>query len=141
MSQPIFAYDEQNDIFYSGFAGRVSGYGDKPDPPPFGLWSFKPDGAGGGTWDRVLSANDSAVDAVTRPLKGFHAFGGGSALVFGGVANDYTSQETEQIRGNIRLPGNLQLDMAARKFTNHSGNDDSPILAVLGQMHYVPSFG
>ncbi|KAI4115378.1 MAG: hypothetical protein LQ345_004014 [Seirophora villosa] len=141
LSAPIFAYDEQNDVFYSGFAGRVSEYGDQPDPPPFGLWSFKPDGAGGGTWDRVLSGNDSAVDGLTRPVNGFHAFGGGSALVFGGVATDQTSPETEQTRSNIPLPGNLQLDMAARKLTNHSGNDDSPILAVLGQMHYVPSFG
>ncbi|KAI4137595.1 MAG: hypothetical protein LQ341_005083 [Variospora aurantia] len=141
LSSPSFAYDEQNDIFYSGFAGRASDYGDRPDPPPFNLWSFKPDGAGGGTWNRELPAKDQALDGATRPAKAFQAFGGGSALVFGGVSTGRTSPKTEHLTVDIKLPGTLQLDMAAKTFANHSGNDDSPIHAVWGQMHYVPFFG
>lgn len=142
LSSPAFAYDEQNDIFYSGFAGRVSDFGDAPQPPPMSLWSFKPDGTGGGTWKREIGNSDPAFDHLTRPVRGYQAYGRDAALSLGGVSTYQTSPTTEQVEDDIPLAGLLGLNMTTKTFTNSSAKSfNAGQNGVLGQMHYVPSFG
>lgn len=139
---PAFAYDEQNDIFYSGFAGRASTFGDAPQPPPLSLWSFKPDGTGGGTWNKEIGNSDPAFDHLTRPFNGYKAYGGDSALVLGGISNFQTSPATEQLADDVKLPGLLELNMTTKTFTNSSAKSfNAGQNGIQGQMHYVPSFG
>ncbi|KAL8839985.1 MAG: hypothetical protein Q9170_001527 [Blastenia crenularia] len=142
LSSCAFAYDEANDIFYSGFAGRVSSFGNAPNAIPLSLWSFKPDGSGSGTWKEEIDSNDSAFNNLLRPFKGYIAYGGDSALVLGGVSNFQSDAETMDVEDDIPLPGLLNLKMSTRTFTNSSaGGFNRKQDAVLGRMQYVPSFG
>ena len=142
LSSPAFAYDEQNDIFYSGFAGRVSSYGNAPNATPLALWSFKPDGTGSGTWKEEIGNDDPAFNHLLRPFKGYQAYGGNSALVLGGISNFQSDEKTEDVGDDIPLPGLLTLDMTTKTFTNTSARSFNGMGdGVRGQMHYVPSFG
>ncbi|KAL8643154.1 MAG: hypothetical protein Q9228_000216 [Teloschistes exilis] len=140
LSSPSFWYDAGRDVFYSGFAGRVSPWGDRPSTPPLSLWSFKPDGLGGGTWTEEIADNDPIWKNLTRPFDGYLASGGDKALVFGGAANRDTDPNLSKIINQISLPGLVEFDFTTKKFTNSStkifGGE-----ATSGQMHYVPSFG
>ncbi len=142
LSRPGFAYDESNDIFYSGWAGRASGFADTPEPPPVALWSFKPDGTGGGAWNKEIGNTDPTFDDLTRSFNGYQAYGGDRALVLGGVSTYQTSPATSQLEDDVKLPGLVQLNMATKTFTNSTArafNDGQNGLQ--GQMHYVPAFG
>lgn len=141
LSSPVFAYDEKNDIFYSGFSGRVSTFGDSPAPPPLSLWSFKPDGTGSGTWKREISSDDSEFNGISRSFKAYIAYGGDAALVLGGVANFATDDNYKDVGNDIALPGLLTLNMTTKAFTNSTAKINRESGAVLGRMHYVPSFG
>ncbi|KAL8993020.1 MAG: hypothetical protein Q9188_007439 [Gyalolechia gomerana] len=142
LSSPAFAYDEKNDIFYSGFAGRVSSFGDYPDPPPLSLWSFKPDGTGIGTWKREIDSDDSTFDDLTRPFKGYQAYGGDTALILGGISNSQSDEKTQDVSDDIPLPGLLALNMTTKTFTNSTARSfNRGRSAVVGRMQYVPSFG
>lgn len=142
LTQPAFAYDESNDIFYSGWAGRASSFVDNLEPPPVALWSFKPDGTGGGAWNREIANSDPAFDDLTRSSYGYQTYGGDRALVLGGVSNSQTSPATSQIEDDVKLPGLVQLNMATKTFTNSSARAfNNGQVGVQGQMHYVPAFG
>lgn len=142
LSSPAFAYDEKNDIFYSGFAGRVSSFGDHPDPPPLSLWSFKPDGTGIGTWKREIDSDNSAFDDMTRPFRGYQAYSGDTALVLGGISNSQSDEKTQDVSDDIPLPGLLALNMTTKTFTNSTARSfNRGRSAVVGRMQYVPSFG
>lgn len=141
LSSPVFAYDEKNDIFYSGFSGRVSIFGDAPDPPPLSLWSFKPDGAGSGTWKREINSDDSAFNDISRPFKAYIAYGGDGAHVLGGVANFASDENYKDVANDIALPGMLTLNMTTKAFTNSTVKINRESGGVVGRMHYVPSFG
>lgn len=142
LSMPAFAYDEDKDIFYSGFAGRVSSFGDNPDAIPLSLWSLKPDGIGSGTWKEEIGSDDPAFDHLTRPVKGYQAYGGESALVLGGVSNSQSDEKTKDAEGDIPLPGLMTLNMTTKAFINSSAKSfNGKEEGDLGQMHYVPSFG
>ncbi|KAL9590882.1 MAG: hypothetical protein Q9203_000339 [Teloschistes exilis] len=140
LSSPSFWYDAGRDVFYSGFAGRVSPWGDRPSTPPLSLWSFKPDGLGGGTWTEEIADNDPIWKNLTRPFDGYLASGGDKALVLGGAANRDIDPNLSKIINQISLPGLVEFDFTTKKFTKSStkifGGE-----ATSGQMHYVPSFG
>ncbi|KAL9585505.1 MAG: hypothetical protein Q9212_001489 [Teloschistes hypoglaucus] len=140
LSSPSFWYDARKDVFYSGFAGRTSPWGDKPSTPPLSLWSFKPDGLGGGTWTEAIADNDPIWKNLTRPFDGYLASGVDKALVFGGAANRDTDPQLSKIIDQISLPGLVEFDFTTKKFTNSSTNIFGGE-ATSGQMHYVPSFG
>ncbi|KAL8709898.1 MAG: hypothetical protein Q9225_007380 [Loekoesia sp. 1 TL-2023] len=142
LSHPAFAYDEKNDIFYSGFAGRVSNFGNNPDAIPLSLWSFKPDGTGSGTWKEEIGSDDPAFNHLIRPFEGYQAYGGDGALVLGGLTSAQSDEKTKDMQGELPSPGLVTLNMTTKTFTNSSaesfnGKGD----AVEGQIHYVPSFG
>ncbi|KAL8738474.1 MAG: hypothetical protein Q9181_000730 [Wetmoreana brouardii] len=123
-------YDEDNNIFYTGFTGRASDFGDSPETPPLSLWSFRPDGTGSGSWKEEIGTADPAWNHLTRPCSGYTAAGSHRALVLGGVAQ------------NQLLPGIVHFDMTTKEFANKTATGFNPGgSAVSGQMQYVPSFG
>jgi hypothetical protein len=70
-------------LLYTGFAGRHSTFGDGAYYDT-GLWSFKPDGTGTGTWKNLNSTVDKAFQTQPRPFSALVASGGGAGYVLGG---------------------------------------------------------
>ncbi|KAL8915869.1 MAG: hypothetical protein Q9208_008816 [Pyrenodesmia sp. 3 TL-2023] len=135
LSMPSLWYDENKDLFYTGF-GNMSETENAPEPPPLSLWSFRPDGTGSGSWREEISAGDPTIDNLSRlvseRVRGSAAVGGNIALVLGGV------QESSD-----RLsPGLLEFNMTTLEFTNSSATGFNAKGTVReGRMHFVPSFG
>lgn len=75
--------DTDNHLLYTGFAGRRSTYGNG-DAQPNGLWSFKPDGTGSGTWTNLNGSADAAFMSEDRPFSPNVASGGGFGYMLGG---------------------------------------------------------
>lgn len=76
--------DETEGVLYTGFAGTKSNFGDNANQPQ-GLWSFKPDGKGGGTWQNLNSTADKTFTEKPRPFKGKVASGNGVGYFLGGT--------------------------------------------------------
>ncbi len=140
---PSLWYSQQDNVLYSGFAGRISLYADQPPPVELQLWSFKPDGAGGGSWNEVYGANNSAFGSITRPWRPMMAYGADNAFLLGGTEDFLTTPETAgKLSGEVPLPGLVQFNMTTKAFSNSSAAGYQPNgTAERGVMHYVPSFG
>lgn len=108
-----------------------------------GLWSFKPDGSGGGTWDVAIKSTDSAFDDITRGYISLFAYGGGKGLMLGGASTSQSSTETEDLGETILpLSGMVDFNMTTKSLTNKTV--DRPYFhgkIEEGRMHYVPAFG
>ncbi|KAL8768713.1 MAG: hypothetical protein Q9209_005131 [Squamulea sp. 1 TL-2023] len=142
LSDSSLWYNEVDDIFYSGFTGRSSFFGDNPEPPLISLWSFKPDGHGSGSWKVEISADDPKWTRRSRTDKGYTASGGGSALVLGGVLNPWTIPESTNVTEDIQVPGIVEFNMTSKGFFNSSATGfNAKGTGKSGAMHYVPSFG
>ena len=142
LSQTTLWYDESSGLLYTGANGRDTNYGNDVSPSALSLWSFKPDGAGSGTWSEALDTNDQAWGSLTRSVRGLAAYGGDSAFVLSGVANSQTSLETQDAPNDILLPGIVQFNMTTKKFTNSSARGYTyNQTAQSGNAQYVPSFG
>ena len=137
LNNPSLWYDEKEDIFYSGFAGWNSIYGDHPLPSPPSLWTFKPDGTGNGAWNELLNSSSSIWGSLTRPSTPLMAYGSNTALVLGGTNKPYEYPSP----GNL-LGGMVQFHTESQSFTNSSAFCCNATSGVdRGGMHYVPSFG
>ncbi|MCJ1466753.1 hypothetical protein MMC07_005373 [Pseudocyphellaria aurata] len=137
---PSLWYDEHEDLLYSGFAGKVSEFGDRPSPPPLSLWSFKPDGTGSGSWNEEIDSGSPVWDTLTRPCQPMMAFGSGSAYVLGGFKNSLTA--LSQPQNDTAVPGLVQFNMTTKIFSNSTaGGYSFNGTAAQGAMQYVPSFG
>ena len=137
LNQPSLWYHEQEDLLYSGFTGSQVLFNNPPelppDLPPLSLWTFKPDGTGGGSWNELISSNSSANESVwnsmSRPAGALMAYDADSAWVLGGWRNG-------------PLPGMIHFDMMSKSFENTSAAN-SLYMGMLadGAMQYVPTFG
>ncbi|MCJ1465552.1 hypothetical protein MMC07_004170 [Pseudocyphellaria aurata] len=135
-------YDEREDLLYSGFAGRAPTFGDRPWPSNSSLWSFKPDGAGSGSWDKVIDSDSLVWHSFTRPCQPMMAFGSGSAYVLGGFESWQTRSPWDDSFYNTALPGLVQFNLTTRTFSNSTAGGYSFYgTAERGAMHYVSSFG
>ncbi|MCJ1271096.1 hypothetical protein MMC22_010995 [Lobaria immixta] len=142
LMNPSLWYHEEEDLLYSGFAGRLSSFGDAPSPAPFSLWSFKPDGTGSGSWTEVIDSGSAVWDSITRPSQSMMAFGSGSAYSLGGFESSQTALSTANLDQNLPVPGLMQFNMKTKKFLNSTaGGYSFNGTAEKGAMHYVPSFG
>lgn len=142
LSDSSLWYDENNHVFYSGFTGRSSIFGDQPDPPPISVWSFKPDGAGSGIWQVEISRDDPKWNRRTRTDWGYTASGGGSALVLGGVLNRWTTPASMDVSDAVVVPGLIEFNMTKKGFFNSSATGfNAKGVGGRGAMHYVPTFG
>lgn len=75
--------DLRNNIMYTGFAGVNSFFGNS-NTSPQGLWSFSPDGNGGGSWENLNNTADASFVNQPRPFDGSVASGDGSGYFLGG---------------------------------------------------------
>ncbi|KAK3325731.1 hypothetical protein B0H66DRAFT_529755 [Apodospora peruviana] len=126
--------DDQNKQLYTGFAGVSSLLGDGAYYPR-GLWSFSPDGTGGGSWRNLNGTADEIFTNQPRPFDGSVASGDGSGFFLGGVLGDDT---------NIPNPitGVLTYNLSSQKITPILDSGSSTIERVQkGGMLYIPNFG
>ncbi|CCC11306.1 unnamed protein product [Sordaria macrospora k-hell] len=130
--------DETEGVLYTGFAGVKSSFGDNANQPQ-GLWSFKPDGKGGGTWQNLNSTADKTFTEKPRPFKGKTASGNGVGYFLGGF-NRWSTNESDFREGPVS--GLLTYDFASKTATNTSVSIASTEGSEqFGSILYVPNFG
>ncbi|KAK4177499.1 hypothetical protein QBC36DRAFT_289490 [Triangularia setosa] len=126
--------DERNGVLYTGFAGTESFFGDRAFYPQ-GLWSFVPDGSGGGDWKNLNDTADPSFVDLPRPYKGQTSSGDGQGFFLGGFVGNETGQETTLSNLNT-------YDFVSSKLTNQTMSSVSTRgLEQYGGMIYVPNFG
>ncbi|PVH89554.1 hypothetical protein DL98DRAFT_477 [Cadophora sp. DSE1049] len=137
-------YNEKENTLQEGFVGAAARFNNPEDSGyPLGMWSFKLDGQGGGTWSEDTAATDAIVSAgFTRPYQGLSAFGGDSAINIGGYENSRTVPGNVNITDQIPIPGIVQYNMTTGTFTNSSAAGyNFNGTAERGMVHYIPFFG
>lgn len=72
--------DSENDLLYTGFAGRQSAFGDGASQPN-GLWQFSPIS---GTWTNLNSTADAFTNTYMRPRDSLVTSGNGKGYSLGG---------------------------------------------------------
>lgn len=72
--------DSENSVLYTGFAGRVSSFGERTSQPN-GLWRFSPTS---GSWANLNSTADAFTNNYIRPYNGLVASGNGKGYALGG---------------------------------------------------------
>ncbi|EGZ76209.1 hypothetical protein NEUTE2DRAFT_53916 [Neurospora tetrasperma FGSC 2509] len=123
--------DETQGVLYTGFAGIKSDFGNNANQPQ-GLWSFKPDGKGGGTWQNLNSTADKMFTEKLRPFQGKIASGNGVGYFLGGFKSNFDGP----------VSGLLTYDFASKKAINTSVSLASTQGSEqFGSMLYVPNFG
>ncbi|KAK0668863.1 hypothetical protein QBC41DRAFT_117590 [Cercophora samala] len=126
--------DEKNGVLYTGFAGTESFFGDGALYPQ-GLWSFVPNGSGGGDWRSLNDTADPSFVDLPRPYKGQTSSGDGQGYFLGGFVGNETGRETTLSNLNT-------YDFATNKLTNLTVSGVSTRgLEQYGGMLYVPNFG
>jgi len=85
--------DNKNNLLYTGFAGINSIFGTNTFYPQ-GLWSFSPDGTGGGSWENLNGTADDSFVNQPRPFDGSVASGEGSGYFLGGETSLLTCLRT-----------------------------------------------
>ena len=130
--------DEVNHRLFTGFGGRQSTFGDGAYQD-FGLWSFAPDGQGGGRWTNM---NDTAPTEFgeNRPFHALVTSGNGRGYMLGGLAPNATARDVRNNAWNIS--GLVTYDFAANTLTNTSvtGIENGGVVQ-MGGAHFVPNFG
>ncbi|KAH7342668.1 hypothetical protein BKA65DRAFT_295561 [Rhexocercosporidium sp. MPI-PUGE-AT-0058] len=137
-------YNEKENRLQEGFVGAAARFNNPEDSGyPLGMWSFKLDGQGGGTWSQDTAATDAIVSAgLTRPYQGLSAFGGDTAVNLGGYENSRTVPENTNVTDQIPVPGIVVYNMTTGTFTNSSAAGYNVNgTAERGVLHYVPFFG
>jgi hypothetical protein len=131
--------DDDQKLLYTGFAGRKSTFGDAASQVT-GLWSFKPDGEGAGTWTNLNNTADSAFKTEPRPFSALVASGGGAGYMLGGFTVNASSSDP---RNNaIALSGMVVYNFTTKQATNHTVSGISTNgIDQMGGMLYVPNFG
>ena len=133
---PSLWYHDLENILYGGFTGTNTNFPGEPRVlPPLSLWTLKPDGAGSGAWNQIITATAPVWDSLTRPRYPLQAYGSHSAWILGG--NNLPSESPTPIGESI-----VHFDMGSRTFENstvHCCNATKGIAG--GAMQYVPIFG
>ncbi|KAI9694637.1 MAG: hypothetical protein M1822_000253 [Bathelium mastoideum] len=134
-------YNQASNTIYGGFAGRRSTISDSvPSQYPLSIYSFKPDGAGSGTFDTVVDS--AGWGSNTRPLQGAIAFSNDTGYVLGGCATSDTSLRTADYQSPVALDGLLTFDMTSQKLSNISATGYNGNGTVeYATMEYVAPFG
>ncbi|CAL3969373.1 unnamed protein product [Diplocarpon coronariae] len=136
-------YNPKRNSLVAGFSGASARFNTPPTPWPLGLWSFRLDDQGGGTWTQAIAPTAALTsNSLTRPYQGLSAFGGDGAFTLGGYENDRSSPASRNVSSQIPVPGIVQYNMTSGTFTNSSASGyNFNGTAERGVLHYVPSFG
>ncbi|KAK4694113.1 hypothetical protein P7C71_g3408, partial [Lecanoromycetidae sp. Uapishka_2] len=130
-------YHEQENLLYTGFAGAPSKFNSNPSLPATSIWTFKPDGAGSGTWDEAINANAATLKNISQPVGALMAYGPNNAWALGGQA-----ATGDPYNYGVAQPGMVAFDFGSKTFTNISASGYTPNGTVgFGAMQHVPSFG
>ncbi|KAK4219644.1 hypothetical protein QBC37DRAFT_394525 [Rhypophila decipiens] len=126
--------DLRNKLLYTGFAGVDSFFG-KANAAPQGLWSFLPDGNGGGSWENLNNTADGIFVSRPRPFDGSVSSGGGSGYLLGGLSGNSSNFQNTP-RGMFSYDFSSQNPIYGRDSGSSSafGTQD-------GGMVFVPFFG
>ncbi|KAK4137952.1 hypothetical protein BT67DRAFT_371835 [Trichocladium antarcticum] len=130
--------DRKEGVLYTGFAGTTPSFGDTA-PSPQGLWSFTPDGSGGGTWENLNKTADALFTDGPRPYQGQVASGRDLGFFLGGFVGDGAGGQQHHPVGNL-----ITYDFSSGKATNSTVWDGSGLFHGWGHsggINYVPSFG
>lgn len=120
--------DEANKLLYSGFGGRKSNFGNNAKQE-YGLWSFAPDGQGGGKWTNLNSTAPTGFQNI-RPNCGLVASGNGRGYLLGGIDN------------GSYISGLVTYDFATKALSNDTvRNTAGDGYRQKGGAHFVPNFG
>lgn len=131
--------DHNAGVLYTGFAGRQSTYGDDAEQPN-GLWSFKPDGSGSGTWTNLNSSTDQGFQTDVRPFSPLVAAGGGAGYMLGGFAVNSSSSDPRL--NSWHVSGLVTYNYTTQKLSNNTVSDGyTGGVDQMGGMVYVPNFG
>jgi hypothetical protein len=131
--------DQVAGLLYTGFAGRQSTYGNDAEQPN-GLWSFKPDGSGSGTWTNLNSSTSTAFQTEVRPYSPLMASGGRVGYMLGGFAVNSSSSDPRVNAWSIS--GLITYNYTTQKVTNNTvGDGYTGGVDQMGGMIYVPNFG
>ncbi|KAK3994750.1 hypothetical protein QBC44DRAFT_367269 [Cladorrhinum sp. PSN332] len=126
--------DHNNSILYTGFAGTESSFGDDIKYPQ-GLWSFTPDGTGGGFWENLNKTADPSFVDLPRPYMGQVASGNGLGFFLGGFVGNESGKYTA-------LSSLTTYNLASHELTNLTVTGVSNRgLEQMGGMIYIPNFG
>lgn len=136
LNGPSLWYNQEESVFYTGFAGWLPNFRNDDATMDPSIWTFEPDGTGSGAWNEIISSGASALRSLNRPEQAYQAFGGDSAWVLGGF-DQYDPGQYPYTASMVHF------NMSSRTFANlstptslaNSGAMDN------GAMHYVPSFG
>lgn len=126
--------DSKNKLLYTGFAGINSIFGTNTFYPQ-GLWSFSPDGTGGGTWQNLNGTADDTFVSQPRPFDGSVASGEGSGYFLGGVGGNSSNFQTSP-------RGMFAYDLSSNQVTYGRNSGSSTAIGTQdGAMVFVPYFG
>ena len=123
-------YYEKENILYSGFTGGLSPFTNQTSVPPRSLWTFKPNGTGGGVWSEVIPPTAPTWTSLASVLTANTAYDANNTWISGCA-----------LPNGGEAPGMVQFDMKAQSFTNDSVNVNVKGITQRGSMHFVPSFG
>lgn len=112
---------------------------------PLSIWSFSPDGQGGGSWSEAVGGNTTAwPDGITRPMGGLATSSPTAGYILGG----YSTHRTDPLTSNQQplkfkpLSGLLSFNFSSGEVTSSSATEYSPYgTAAWGGMHFAPAFG
>ncbi|KAL2159613.1 hypothetical protein VTH06DRAFT_2182 [Thermothelomyces fergusii] len=135
---------------YTGFAGTSPRFGDQAFSPQ-GLWSFRRDSSGGGTWRCLNDSTDGWFTSQPRPRQGQATSGYGYGFFAGGmpawntrvVFPSLTPRVTGDGTGDQRQPDSLVMYAMADKKLSVIANYGLPDPRARAQtgIAYVPNWG
>lgn len=133
--------DQDNHQLYIGFAGRRSFMGNN-QPQQLGLWSFKPDGQGSGTWNNLSTTADPNFNNLQRQFSSQVTSGNGVGYSLGGFYINTSNPDPSAHQ--ITASGLMMYDYSSKKRTNFTvtGTQLSTTGGgQLGGMVFTPNFG
>ncbi|KIW08569.1 uncharacterized protein PV09_00534 [Verruconis gallopava] len=124
--------DKVNKVLYTGFAGRSSTFGNAAYQDR-GLWSFSPDGQGGGSWKNLNSTAPAGFKTEVRPYSALVASGDGKGFMLGGF---------DPANASVGISGLVIYDFSSNKLSNNTvtGIANKGVVQ-MGGAHFVPNFG
>ena len=118
-------------------------FGQAPPLPPQSLWSFNPDGTGGGTWKEVINSTASVWSSIAHPVVGLQVYGSNKAWYLGRQSiNIETDIQMEYITPESVVSGLTTFDMTSKSFTNISAWMNGKTKSFqFGALQHVSVFG
>lgn len=131
--------DEASKLLYTGFAGRPSTFGNG-EYYDYGLYSFAPDGQGGGIWKNLNSTATPRFLTEHRPFYGVTGSGNGVGYFLGGFAVNASQADDRQ--SAIPISGLISYNFTSNELSNNTVTGITNAGEIqMGDAVFVPNFG